>query len=164
MTRLDPSILQRRAGLVCLADVMNMHQPCFLQYLLLILVPLLLSASTYDRSGEFTFDGFSGNDLITMDAAASVTNGLLILELPMVGSATLRTFQMSWKADEPQDYFGFGHMKTVQDLLQGQSNQKFRMDMNGAQRNRRHWLMAIGKAQINRSYTSYYDSIPVRRR
>jgi hypothetical protein len=29
-------------------------------------------------------------------------------------------------------------MKTVQDLLQGQSNQKFRMDMNGAQRNRRH--------------------------
>jgi hypothetical protein len=57
---------------------MNMHQPCFLQYLLLILVPLLLSASAYDRSGEFTFDGFSGNDLITMDAA-SVTNGLLSL-------------------------------------------------------------------------------------
>jgi serine/threonine protein kinase len=55
-----------------------MHQPCFLQYLLLILVPLLLSASAYDRSGEFIFDGFSGNDLITMDAA-SVTNGLLSL-------------------------------------------------------------------------------------
>jgi hypothetical protein len=71
--------LQRRAGLVCLADVMNMHQPCFLQYLLLILMPLLLSASTYDRSGEFTFDGFSGNDLITMDATASVTNSLLSL-------------------------------------------------------------------------------------
>jgi hypothetical protein len=71
--------LLRRAGLVCLADVMNMHQPCFLQYLLLILVPLLLSASSYDRSGEFTFDGFSGNDLITMDVAASVTNGLLSL-------------------------------------------------------------------------------------
>jgi hypothetical protein len=56
-----------------------MHQPCFLQYLLLILVPLLLSASAYDRSGEFTFDGFSGNDLITMDAAASITNDPLSL-------------------------------------------------------------------------------------
>jgi hypothetical protein len=42
-------------------------------------VPLLLSASAYDRSGEFTFDGFSGNGLITMDVAASVTNGLLSL-------------------------------------------------------------------------------------
>jgi hypothetical protein len=71
--------LQRRAGLTCLADVMNMHQPCFLQYLLLILVPLLLSTFAYDRSGEFTFDGFSGNDLITMDVVASITNGLLSL-------------------------------------------------------------------------------------
>ncbi|WVZ90690.1 hypothetical protein U9M48_036971 [Paspalum notatum var. saurae] len=62
-----------------------MHHFRLLHYLLLFFLPpvllLLLSASCTGTSaydGEFTFDGFSSNDL-TMDGEASVTNSLLRL-------------------------------------------------------------------------------------
>jgi len=60
-----------------------MHRPCLLhlQHLLIPLLLLLLSASSTGASvghGEFTFDGFFGNDL-TMDGEASVSDGLLRL-------------------------------------------------------------------------------------
>jgi len=66
-----------------------MHHHCFLlhllQYVILILVLLLLSASAYDRPGEFTFNGFTGGNDLTMDGGASVTNAS-ILRLTDYGS------------------------------------------------------------------------------
>ncbi|WVZ54921.1 hypothetical protein U9M48_005657 [Paspalum notatum var. saurae] len=86
---------------------MNMNRPFFLhlQYLLLILVllQLFISLAVVGASadgGEFTFNGFSGNDL-TMDGEASVTNGLLELTS---GRAQLKghafyTFPLNFTSD-----------------------------------------------------------------
>jgi len=83
--RLSIDIAEKRTKQLWFASPaeLNMHRPWLLhlQYLLIPVLLLLSSASSTGASigdGEFTFDGFFGNDL-TMDGEASVSDGLLRL-------------------------------------------------------------------------------------
>ena len=67
---------------------LGMHLPCFVQFLhLIILVLLLLYAEAGDAAavdqGEFIYDGFSDGNL-TVDGSATILDGLLSLNAALI--------------------------------------------------------------------------------